>query len=196
MSRALAHASVAGLVSRLIAHAPVDAVPSPASRMAAVAAVLRVTSEPELLFIKRAEVAHDPWSGHIAFPGGRMEVSDVSLEATAVRETFEELAIDLHDGHILGRLDDIAPRSRALPPVIVRPFVALVQSDVQLVPSREVAAAFWVPLAYLQHADARVEHVLQVNGAAARFPAYRVAEYVVWGLTERIVRQLLSLVQP
>ena len=120
LSRALAHASVACLVSRLMAHVPVDAVPSPASRLAAVAAILRVTSEPELLFIKRAEVAHDPWSGHIAFPGGRMEVSDASLEATAVRETFEELAIDLHDGQILGRLDDIAPRSRALPPVIVR----------------------------------------------------------------------------
>lgn len=194
MSRALAHASVAGLVSRLAAHIPIDAVPSPASRLTAVAAVLRVTSEPELLFIKRAEVAHDPWSGHIAFPGGRMEVSDASLEATAVRETFEELAIDLRDGQILGRLDDIAPRSRALPPVIVRPFVALVHPDVQFVPSREVATAFWVPLTHLQRSDARVEHVLQVNGVSARFPAYRVQEYVVWGLTERIVRQLLSLV--
>ncbi len=75
----------------------------------------------------------------------------------------------------------------------MRPFVALVQADVPLVLSREVAVAFWVPVAQLQHADARVEHVMLVNGAQARFPAYRADAYTVWGLTERIVRQLLSL---
>ena len=192
---ALTHPLIAAIAERLASHQPREAAPWPEARLAAVAAVIRVRDEPELLFIKRADVTGDPWSGHIAFPGGRMEVSDASLEATAVRETFEELAIDLHDGRILGRLDDIAPRSRALPPVIVRPFVALVHPDVQCVPSREVAAAFWVPIAFLQQADARVEHVVQVQGAAARFPAYRIEEHVVWGLTERIVRQLLSLVQ-
>lgn len=196
MSRALAHPRVAYLASQLERHVPVDALPSPESRWASVAAVLRVKEEPELLFIKRAEVAHDPWSGHVAFPGGRREPIDATLEATAVRETFEELALDLRAGRLLGRLDDIAPRSRSLPPVIVRPFVALVADDVQFVHSREVAAAFWVPLAELQRHDARAEHPVLVNGVSARFPGYRVDEYVVWGLTERIVRQLLSLCQP
>ena len=165
--------------------------------MAAVAAVLRVEdNEPELLFIKRALAEGDPWSGHIAFPGGRSEPGDESLQDTALRETLEELALDLTKGGILGRLDDLAPRSRSLPSIIVRPFVAVVSSDVQFVPSREVAATFWVPLTILRDPSTQDEHVMTVNGLRARFPAYRVSEHLVWGMTERIVRQLLALFDP
>jgi 8-oxo-dGTP pyrophosphatase MutT (NUDIX family) len=190
---ALAHPALARLASALSVRTPDDATPWPEARLAAVAAVLRVMDEPELLFIKRAEAPHDPWSGHVAFPGGRREPHDVSLEATAIRETREELDLDLASGHILGRLDDLAPRSRALPPIIVRPFVALVRPEVVFVPSREVAATFWVPLSRIRASDAQVEHVTEVNGVRARFPAYALHGHVVWGLTERIVRQLLPL---
>jgi 8-oxo-dGTP pyrophosphatase MutT (NUDIX family) len=193
---ALAHHSVARLHSRLAARAAVDAAPLPESRWAAVAAVLRVTDQPELLFIKRAELERDPWSGHVAFPGGRAEAADASLEATAMRETLEELSVDLRDGKILGRLDDLAPRSPVLPPIIIRPFVAVVAPSVVCVPSAEVASAFWVPLSVLRDDAAAAEHVMEINGARARFPAYRVNDHVVWGLTERIVRQLLSLLEP
>lgn len=166
-------------------------------RLAAVAAVIRVLDgEPELLFIKRAILERDPWSGHVAFPGGRIEPGDDTLQDTAIRETFEELALDLNAGAMLGRLDDLAPRSRSLPPIIVRPFVAVVSSDVTFVPSREVAATFWVPFSVLQHPDTQDEHVMTINGVRAGFPAYRVEEHLVWGLTERIVRQLLSLFEP
>lgn len=165
-------------------------------RLAAVAAVLRVTKGgPELLFIKRAIAEHDPWSGHIAFPGGRIEPGDDTLEDTAVRETREELALDLSQGVLLGRLDDLAPRSRALPSIIVRPYVAVVAADVTFVLSREVAATFWVPLRELRYPETQVEHVMTINGVGARFPAYRVDEHLVWGLTERIVRQLLTLLR-
>jgi 8-oxo-dGTP pyrophosphatase MutT (NUDIX family) len=167
------------------------------SRLAAVAAVLRVVDdEPELLFIKRAILERDPWSGHVAFPGGRIEPGDDTLEDTAIRETQEELALDLRKGQVIGRLDDLAPRTRSLPPIIVRPFVAVVSADVTFVPSREVAATFWVPLSVLRHPDTQAEHVMTINGVRARFPAYRVDEHLVWGLTERIVRQLLSLFEP
>lgn len=193
VERALAHAAIVPFVARLSARLPADAVPWPEARLAAVAAILRVTDEPELLFIRRAEVEHDPWSGHMAFPGGRHETSDTSLEMTAIRETFEELSLDLGVGRMLGRLDDLAPRSHALPPIIIRPFVAIVPPDMPLAPSREVAATFWVPLHRLRALDAQVEHAITVNGVRARFPAYAVGEHVVWGLTERIVRQLLSM---
>lgn len=193
VQRALAHETIVSFVARLAAHVPVEAAPWPEARLAAVAAVLRVTDEPELLFIKRADVERDPWSGHVAFPGGRHETSDRSLEMTAIRETFEELALDLGVGQMLGRLDDLAPRSHALPPIIIRPFVAIVPPDMPLALSREVAAAFWVPLNKLRAPDAQVEHAISINGVRARFPAYAVGEHVVWGLTERIVRQLLSM---
>ncbi len=175
------------------AHEARAAAPWPEARRAAVAAVLRVTDQPELLFIKRAEMAGDPWSGHMAFPGGRAEPLDASLEETAVRETREELALDLAAGHIFGWLDELAPRTRALPPIIVRPYVALVDRDVTFTLSDEVAASFWVPLDELRADDAQTEHVLTVNGVVARFPAYAVRGQIVWGLTERVVRQLLTL---
>ncbi len=159
--------------------------------------MLRVLDgEPELLFIKRAELERDPWSGHMAFPGGRLEPGDASLEVTAVRETQEELALDLTQGRMLGRLDDLAPRNRSLPPIIIRPFVAIVEPDVMFTPSDEVAATFWVPLARLQHESNKAEYVLEVNGNRATLPAFRVEQHIVWGLTERIVRQLLALVTP
>lgn len=195
--RSVEHADVRRVAERLAVRRPSDAVQSPESRLAAVAVVFRVLHEPEMLFIKRAELERDPWSGHIAFPGGRHEPTDHSLMATAVRETSEELALDLGHGHYIGRLDDLAPRSRSLPPVIVRPFVFVVDADAahetSFVLSDEVASAFWVPVSVFLQESAQAEHVVSINGVRARFPAFRVNEHIVWGLTERIVRQLLSL---
>jgi 8-oxo-dGTP pyrophosphatase MutT (NUDIX family) len=193
LTRALRHPDLARLRARLEARPALDVEQYEGSRLAAVAAVMRVLDEPELLFIKRAEVERDPWSGHIAFPGGRHEPGDTTLVDTAIRETHEELSLELNRTSLLGRLDDLAPRNKALPPIIVRPFVAIVRPDVDLVPSYEVAATFWVPLTILRNPATQDEHVMTVNGVRARFPAYRVDEHLVWGMTERIVRQLLSL---
>ena len=172
-----------------------DATAERGVRLAAVAAVLRVLDEPELLFIKRAEAVGDPWSGHMAFPGGRHEPGDHSLRETAVRETWEETAIDItRAGRLLGRLDDLAPRSPLLPRIVIRPFVAIVHPAVQIVPSDEVAAYFWVPVRQLLDPATQAEHQLLHEGAPLRFPGYRVGPHVAWGLTERIVRQLLGVI--
>lgn len=190
---ALGHPELIRLRNQLESRAAVEVAPFAGSRSAAVVAIMRVLDEPELLFIKRAEAERDPWSGHIAFPGGRREPDDDTLAHTAIRETHEELAIELDEASLIGRLDDLAPRNPALPRIIVRPYVAVVRSDVSLRPSHEVAATFWVPLTILRDPAAQAEHVMTVNGVRARFPAYRVDEHLVWGMTERIVRQLLSL---
>src|SRR5207253_2021742 len=113
-------------------------------RYAAVAAVFRAGADdqPELLMIKRAEHEGDPWSGHVALPGGRMDPRDRDLEQTAVRETWEETGIDIErDGYVLGRLDDLAPRMPVLPPLVIRPFVAVVPPTVTIVANPEVADA-------------------------------------------------------
>jgi len=110
--------------------------------------------------IKRAEAEGDPWSGHVACPGGRMEPGDHDLEQTAIRETWEETGVDLaRDGQVLGALDDISPRTPTLPPIIVRPFVAVVKPDLEIVQSSEVAEAFWVPLAALRQRAAAVTQI-------------------------------------
>jgi 8-oxo-dGTP pyrophosphatase MutT (NUDIX family) len=192
----MAHPVLSQLAERLAARPSREAADSEA-RLAAVAAVLRVTHEPELLFIKRAEVAGDPWSGHMAFPGGRHDPGDATLAETAVRETREETAIDLAQaGRLIGRLDDLAPRSPLLPRIIIRPFVAVVRADVTVVASDEVAAHYWVPLAALRRPEMQAEHELLHDGVRLRFPGYRVGPHVAWGLTERILRQLLELAHP
>src|SRR6266568_8268212 len=91
---------------------------------AAVAVVLHDGNDGiEALFIHRAVRAGDTWSGQIAFPGGRREPSDADLRATAIRETREEIGVDLSNDERLGVLDDLYPRTPVLPPVVVRPFV-------------------------------------------------------------------------
>lgn len=185
--------ALTSLRRRLHARAPSPSVASPrGGARAAVALVLRqVELGLELLLIKRAESGHDPWSGHIALPGGREEPSDVSLEATALRETLEETGLDLaRDGEVLGRLDDLSPRGGA--PVLVRPYVVALHSDAPLVLSDEVATAFWVPVETLAAPGAVQESVVQIRGGELRVNSFRHGDYVIWGLTERILQQLLT----
>lgn len=163
---------------------------------AAVALVLRAGArgELELLLIKRADFEGDPWSGHVALPGGRREPGDHSLAETAVRETWEETAIHIgRTGHLLGALDDVSPTNPTARRVVVRPYVAAVLPDVAIVASPEVAAAFWVPLGALRTQASWVDAEVQAHGLSLRVPAFAHGDYVVWGLTERILRGFLAL---
>ncbi len=149
----------------------------------------------ELLLIKRAEREDDPWSGHVALPGGRESPDDASLEVTAIRETLEETGINLaRMGTVLGALPDLQPMSMPVA-VVVRPFVAILRSEVHLVLSDEVAAAFWMPLASLSAPGAGVESEVHVRNATRRVPSFKHGEYVVWGMTERILREFLQALE-
>ena len=195
----LAHPIVVRL-ARALADRPGMRLPEgDATRRAAVALILRGTASGglEILMIKRAAYEGDPWSGHIALPGGRQEAGDASLEDTAVRETREETAVDLAaDGRIIGRLDELPPRTPVLPPIAIAPFVAALGGDVALRLSDEVDAAFWVPVAALQEAAAWTEMPIEVRGMRRLLPAFRHGDHVVWGLTERILRQFLQRLEP
>jgi 8-oxo-dGTP pyrophosphatase MutT (NUDIX family) len=125
------HPHVARLLRSLRDHPPLAIDPEQGMRQAAILLALRARNdgEPELLMIKRAEAEGDPWSGHVACPGGRMEPGDGDLAVTAVRETLEETGVDVaRDGRLLGHLDDISPRTPVLPPIVIRPYVALVRA--------------------------------------------------------------------
>jgi 8-oxo-dGTP pyrophosphatase MutT (NUDIX family) len=167
-----------------------------ALRRAAVALILRANREGvlELLMIKRAAFEGDPWSGHVALPGGRQEPGDASLESTAIRETWEETGIDLaRDGCVIGQLDDLEPRTPRLPPLVITPFVAVLGHDVPIVLSPEVDEAFWVPLSALQDPNASREIVLELTGGPRTVPSFQHEGYTIWGLTERILRQFIAL---
>jgi len=170
---------------------------APEARPAAVALALLDGPTPgglEVLLIRRAERADDPWSGQIAFPGGRYEQQDGNLLATAIRETREETGVDLTDTERLGSLDDLYPRTPTLPPVVVRPFVFALGGRPGLVPSAEVQRAFWLPVGRLREPGVRREITLTLRGAARTFPAYLVDDEVIWGMTERILTPFLDFV--
>jgi 8-oxo-dGTP pyrophosphatase MutT (NUDIX family) len=195
----LQHREIARLADVLAARTPtvVECEPGEHPLHAAVALVLRPgeSGELELLMIKRAEFEGDPWSGHVALPGGRREPDDMSLERTAVRETWEETAIEIdRDGAVIGALDEVSPRTPTVRRVIVRPFVAAVAADVAVVESPEVAAAFWVPLSSLRETAAWITAEVVAQGQPLSVSAFTHGEYVVWGLTERILRAFLSIV--
>ena len=166
---------------------------------AAVAVILRpsAVSGAELLLIRRAEREGDPWSGQIGLPGGRIDRTDPSLEATAIRETHEEVGIDLaRAGEILGALDELRPRTPHLPPIIVRPYVAVVHETVDLRPNREVAEARWVSLDALLAPSARVRTEVSVRGMTFHVEAFQHEAFIVWGMTERILTGFAELLTP
>jgi 8-oxo-dGTP pyrophosphatase MutT (NUDIX family) len=192
----LAHPDIARIARRLRERPGAVVVPERPARHAAVALVLRAVEAGrlELLMIQRAERVGDPWSGHVALPGGRHEPQDRDLRDTAVRETLEETGIDVDAvGCILGTLDDLHPRTPVLPPILVRPYVGIVSPDVPILPSEEVAAAFWVPLDELRESARWIETVVPVRGAPLSVTAFQHGEYVVWGMTERLLRQFTAL---
>jgi 8-oxo-dGTP pyrophosphatase MutT (NUDIX family) len=162
---------------------------------AAVTAVLRAGESLELLLIERVERAEDPWSGHMALPGGRRDAEDRDLLATALRETAEEVGIVLDPGvELLGALDEVYPQTRLLPPLVIAPFVAAVGLDVEpRADPAEVAAALWVPVDELRHEGALSEVRLERDGERLTFPSFRYRGREVWGLTHRILLQLFAL---
>ena len=196
LARLREHPEVARLAERVGRHEPAE-VNESGVRRAAVALIVRLsleTAEPEMFFIQRAHYETDPWSGQIAFPGGREEPGDESLVETAVRETGEETGIELRrDGEILGALDDIRPKTVRLPAVIVRPFVALLGDHSAPVLSHEVAASFWVPLAALRDRSAWRDTVVTARGFEFTRIGFHHGEFVVWGMTERILSDFLTL---
>jgi len=189
------HPLIAHVRTRLAQHAPVEESDRDA-RPAAVAIALRPDGDDlDVLFIRRAEYASDPWSGQVAFPGGRQEPGDTDLLETALRETREETGIDLRStGQVIGRLDDLHSRTIRLPNVFVRPYV-LATGDVESFQlSSEVADAFWVPLSVLKNGASWRLTTVQARGLTFDVSACHFEGMVIWGMTERILSQLLLLI--
>jgi 8-oxo-dGTP pyrophosphatase MutT (NUDIX family) len=169
----------------------------PAERCAAVAAVLRPRPrETELLIIRRAERDGDPWSGHMALPGGHRHASDSDLAATAMRETLEELGLDLRQHELLGALDEHAATAQGrFTGIVIAPFVFALGSEPPLSPNAEVAEYYWAPLGRMARGELDAVQEVVRNGATMRFSGYRVGDRVVWGLTHRVLQSLFAVLE-
>lgn len=159
----------------------------------AAAVSLVVGSDPDaVLLIRRATRPGDPWSGQMGLPGGHRDTGDPDLLATAIRETFEEVGLQLTPDMCLGALDDIAPRTRVLPPIFVRPFVFALPGRPGLTAGDEVAELVWASMDHLEDPAIYRGVTLRIQGEDRTFPAYHVGENVVWGMTERIITGFLG----
>jgi 8-oxo-dGTP pyrophosphatase MutT (NUDIX family) len=186
------------LIEEALRHRPARAAARDDLRKeAAVALLLRARTDLELLLIKRAEHERDPWSGHMALPGGRRSRDDSDLIATAYRETEEEIAVPVaRIGQYLGALDEVAPANPRLPPIIIAPFVVAVPEATVAIPNNaEVDFAVWVPLTALREPGAASEILIQFEGGSRSFPSLKYGEHVIWGLTLRILKQFFELAE-
>jgi 8-oxo-dGTP pyrophosphatase MutT (NUDIX family) len=159
-------------------------------RFAGVAMILRNEARPEVLLIKRAERTGDPWSGQIAFPGGKMQPDDRTVKDTAMRETLEEVGIDLNK--VAGFLGYGRLTMTHTGTMDVVPTVFMMNNEAEARTNEEVASYRWVELEDFLSPKATTSYHLNTPGGALELPAYAVGDYVVWGLTYRILNSLLG----
>ena len=147
----------------------------------------------ELLFIERATKDSDPWSGQMAFPGGRMEPGDGSARATAERETREEIDLDLDEADRLGSLIELDGGRATNRFVLVSCYCYhLPGPRPALRGNAEVADVLWLPLEGLLDQDRYVEYWYPPAGA--HFPGIQLdqSHQVIWGLTLRFLADLFA----
>lgn len=170
------------------------------TKRSAVAAVLAShTAEPSVLLMERTTRVGDPWSGHMSFPGGRADLADRHVHQTAIRETAEELGLDLAaGGEYLGRLSDIMarPRSWTRLPMIVTPFVFHITAEPQWqLNPHEVASVVWVPLSFLANPANRQTMTWQRGKVMLTLPCYWYEGYRIWGLTLKMLDELVGVIR-
>lgn len=148
-----------------------------------------------LFFIHRAELAGDPWSGHMGFPGGRKDPEDRDLLSTVLREVREEVGIDL-DRHarLIAPLDEIqgVARGRQLP-LVISPFAFALHEPVEPRPNHEVQSTLWVPHSFLADRTNQTEMKYRIDGQDVFLPAYVFQDRTIWGLTFRMIEGLLEV---
>ena len=162
---------------------------------AAVALILREAApgnEQEILIIRRAEHPLDPWSGHLGFPGGRLEPHDASEERAAVRETEEELGICLDAcAQLLGSLSEIRARSLSrMMPLSIFPFVYAMTQPALLNKNGEVVEANWIPLRFFLNMANR-STMPHPREPAQIMPCYPLGDRAIWGMSLAMLDELL-----
>ncbi len=147
-----------------------------------------------MLFIKRPESEKDPFSGHMAFPGGRMEKDDSSKLETAIRETYEEVGINIiQSARVIGTLHDVNPNNPRARNYVVTPYLSVLNEEVTIIPeAKEVETTLWVPMRHLVDDSNKEIRIRERDGRQVEDYAYNYEQYLIWGMTGRILHQFLS----
>jgi len=165
-----------------------------ANKQAAVALILRAgKSEPEVLFIQRAEHEKDPWSGDLGFPGGRIETTDPSPKAAAERETWEEVGLRLKADNFLGQSDDMVGLTLS---VRISCFVYFIEPTTTFQLNEEVVNYFWVPFSTLLTPERNELMYFRHRGTDRQHPVVHLDEWSskpLWGITYRLLDSFFNL---
>jgi 8-oxo-dGTP diphosphatase len=155
---------------------------------AAVALLLKIADQDlKILFVKRVENPKDPWSGHVALPGGRRNEKDRNLKETVVRETLEETSIDLLDrSRFLGSMTPLRLKHR---PMKILCFIVLLENEPAIkLNEKELESSVWISPKEL------TQHKGTFKSSLGEFPAYIVGDTVIWGLTYRILEKFIQII--
>ena len=166
---------------------------------AAVSIVIRdTTSGPEFLLMQRAKHENDPWSGQMAFPGGKFEAQDKSHKHTAIRETQEEVGLYLTDNDFVGQIDDVyGIKANGTFSVHVACFIFKLDREVTLAGNHEVADILWLPMSYLEAPD-NAYNFYHPHEPSLKMPAILINEQkqqILWGLSLRMLKILYTILQ-
>lgn len=148
-------------------------------------------NQPVTLLVRRRVIGSDPWSGDMAFPGGRTRKEDDDEYATASREVHEETGIDLARCNLLGTLDDLIPN---IIPMRVTPFVALApeNTDAQI-DGREIVDHIWIPMGFFMNASNMVPYTVERSGKKMEVTSFNyLGKHVIWGMSFRILTSLIT----
>lgn len=187
------------LESRLLTFAKDEADFEPRAGRAAVAIMVREGLDAtEMLMIRRATREGDPWSGHMGFPGGRRDPGDPCNFSCALRETEEEIGVDLGQwGTRLGELSDVNTGWRAdRPEMLVTPFVFRVAELPELKPNHEVDDVVWVPLHFLMDHRNREPLAWEWKGQKMETDSYLYDSYRIWGLSLMMIDEMIGMLNP
>lgn len=183
------------IVQRLARHEKPQHEYGPVTKRAAVAIALYEGARGvEILMIQRARRQGDPWSGHMGFPGGRRDREDDSDLGCALRETREELGLDLDiHGTLITELGELNTGWRPdRPEMLISPFVFTLQARPDLTPNHEVDEVVWLPLAFLMDRSHRHQHHWEWRGDKLVSDAYLYRGKRVWGLSLMMLDELME----
>ncbi len=150
--------------------------------------ILERRGELHLVYIRRADHVSSH-RGQVAFPGGRVDPTDVTLLDTALREAQEEVGIDPQTVDVLGAFPEMSTLTSG---ITVAPFAGVIPASTAMSPSLdEVAEIFEVPLGALSDPRYRGEYRWANN--QSKYPAIMYGGQTIWGLTLRITENLLAI---
>jgi 8-oxo-dGTP pyrophosphatase MutT (NUDIX family) len=161
--------------------------PDPGRVDAAVLVAVTDAPAPELILTRRASHMNSH-AGEVAFPGGKRDASDKSIDATALRESREEIGLAEHLVEIIGRQDTFVSRVG----LRVQPIVGVVPPDVRLEPNPdEIESIFRVPLEFFLTEKPSYTHRFRFMGQDVTVPSFNFGDYVIWGLTAFMIVDLM-----